>query len=588
MATNDYYNPSLSQDQGHHNRFYDDQAPPPPPASSKPPRPFPSLASNPSPYNDYGYGHSYQNSQQTLNSDSGDYAGAGGRTHDSVSYADNIPLKTHAQTSASEEWVPQDVHDPVSPESQRPAPLQDLGQQPKKKARFLSRQTTWFVYIVSLIQICVFIAELVRNAQLTGSPIEIHPSFNPMIGPSPYVQIDMGARFVPCMRNVKCVQDQKDPPPWPCPWTTTTDGNSIDNKCTLQQLCGFPGYKVPNPDPAQRGLKLTQTPAPNQWFRFIVPMFLHAGLVHISFNLILQLIIGREMEQKIGSLRFALVYFSSGIFGFVLGGNFAPSGIASTGCSGCLFGVLALVLLDLFYNWNEEPSPWTDLIWIGLSIIFSFVLGLLPGLDNFSHIGGFLMGLALGICILRSPNTLRERTGQDQPPYTPMGSRKVVLVGGNFMKGFAKEPVGFFKARKPLWWAWWLVRAGSLIGVLVAFIILLHNFYQHPNSCHWCKYLSCLVSLSSWSFYRCVANICPEHQELVRYRKLKAQWMRCRCVMTDGRLWNPRPFTLLQHTGPVTGPEQEQYGSNRNGRKQCIASGGRYEGQSSGHFQKSN
>jgi membrane associated rhomboid family serine protease len=348
---------------------------------------------------------------------------------------------------------------------------------------------------VTIIQLSVFIAELVRNAQLTGSPIEIKPQFNPMIGPSPYVLIDMGARFVPCMRNNKCVQDQLNPPSWPCPWTRTNDANSADNKCTLQQLCGFPGYKVPNPDPKNRGLKLSQTPAPNQWFRFIIPMFLHAGFVHIGFNLVLQLIMGREMERIIGSIRFALVYFSSGIFGFVLGGNFAPTGIASTGASGCLFGILALVLLDLLYTWKEQPSPRRDLFWICIDIVISFVLGLLPGLDNFSHIGGFLMGLVLGICILHSPNPLRERTGQDEPPYTPMDGRKIAPVDGTALKGFAKQPVGFFKGRKPLWWAWWLLRAGSLIGVLVAFIVLLNNFYKYQNSCSWCKYLSCLVSL---------------------------------------------------------------------------------------------
>jgi membrane associated rhomboid family serine protease len=46
--------------------------------------------------------------------------------------------------------------------------------------------------------------------------------------------------------------------------------------------------------------------------------------------MLLQMTLGRDMEQTIGPLRFALVYFSSGIFGFVLGGNFAPDGIAST------------------------------------------------------------------------------------------------------------------------------------------------------------------------------------------------------------------------------------------------------------------
>ena len=45
----------------------------------------------------------------------------------------------------------------------------------------------WFCWTVSIVQISVLICEFIRNGQATGSPIEIHPTFNPLIGPSPYV-----------------------------------------------------------------------------------------------------------------------------------------------------------------------------------------------------------------------------------------------------------------------------------------------------------------------------------------------------------------------------------------------------------------
>ena len=311
-----------------------------------------------------------------------------------------------------------------------------------------------------------------------------------MLGPSIYVLINMGARYVPCMKNVAGIQDSAQMISWPCPNTTSSDVNSPLNQCQLSDLCGF----SPVPNPVPNG-SLTQMPQPNQWFRFIIPMFLHAGIIHISFNMLLQLTLGREIEQIIGPVRFLLVYLSSGIFGFVMGGNFAPSGIASTGASGALFGIIAVSLLDLLYAWNERKSPWKELAFIALDIVISFVLGLLPGLDNFSHIGGFLMGLVLGICILRSPNLLRQRVGLDDPPYTPVSTSKnrtLKDLGG--VKGLAKNPVGFFKGRKPLWWGWWLVRAAALVGVLVCFILLLNNFYKDHNTCKWCKYLSCLVS----------------------------------------------------------------------------------------------
>jgi membrane associated rhomboid family serine protease len=325
------------------------------------------------------------------------------------------------------------------------------------------------------------------TAMLTGTPIMIHPQFNPMIGPSPYVMINMGARFVPCMHNVEGIQNAMKPAgiTWPCPNTTTSDVNDPTQQCTLSELCGFGGV------PENYNTDINHTPEPNQWFRFIVPIFMHAGLIHIGFNLLLQLTMGREMEKAIGSIRFFLVYMSSGIFGFVLGGNFAGSFISSTGASGALFGVIALTLLDLLYSWKDRRSPVKDLMYILLDVIISFVLGLLPGLDNFSHIGGFLMGLALGVCILHSPNSLRQRIGEDTS-YASVNGR---YTGAGAPPPFLKNPIGFFKGRKPLWWAWWLIRAGALVAVVIIFILLLNNFYVYRKTCGWCRYLSCIVSI---------------------------------------------------------------------------------------------
>jgi len=336
---------------------------------------------------------------------------------------------------------------------------------------------------------------LTCTAVLTKSPIEIHPSFNPMIGPSSYVLINMGARFMPCMHNVDGVQNAGEEISWGCPNSTSNSvGVAGGAVCSLSELCGFSGVPNPGGDSNPNFTNINQNPQPNQWFRFIIPMFLHAGLIHIGFNMLLQMTLGKEMELAIGPIRFFLVYVCSGIFGFVLGGNFAAAGIASTGASGALFGILALNLLDLLYTWGERQSPWQDFGFIMLDVIISFVLGLLPGLDNFSHIGGFLMGLVLGICILRSPNALRKRIHNDEPPYTPVMKASDGDDPNAGVTGFVKSPIGFFKGRKPAWWVWWLARALCLAAVFIIFILLLNNFYIYRKTCSWCKYLSCIVS----------------------------------------------------------------------------------------------
>lgn len=144
-------------------------------------------------------------------------------------------------------------------------------------------------------------------------------------------------------------------------------------------------------------------------------------------------------------------------------------------------------------------------------VIIEVVIGLLPtGLDNFSHIGGLLMGLVLGVCLLHSPNALRRHTEPDRPAIfersraerrkraAPISADGLIYgTQGASSSEFFKNPVAFFKGRKPLWWAWWLLRAGALVAVLVAFIVLINNFYNHRYNCHWCRYLSC-INYKNW------------------------------------------------------------------------------------------
>ncbi|KAI1654506.1 rhomboid-domain-containing protein [Daldinia decipiens] len=508
MAANDYYNDSSR----HYNQYEPSLASTTPPSytshTHNQERPG---ASTVSPFETVFDDHVYPtNSQSHQNSDSLNdsqqtfaydtrYHGSGPGDVSPVG-TDDIPMRNQSNKSPGYAADSTDhVYDAPDQEagSRRGLPKRgrirfgELGMLGSEK-----RRIPIMVYLFSIIQIAVFIAELVKAAQLTGSPIQIQPSFNPMIGPSQQVLINMGSRFVPCMKNVNGVQNYSPPAGvtqqgfgWPCPNTTSNDPNDDSNKCSLSELCGFDGVPNPEWDPVNG---LNQDPAPNQWFRFIIPIFMHAGIIHIGFNLLLQLTMGKEIERAIGSTRFFLVYMSAGIFGFVMGGNYAAPGISSTGASGSLFGIIALTLLDLLYSWSERRNPGRELIFIIIEILISFALGLLPGLDNFSHIGGFIVGLCLGISVLHSPNALRRKIGEDHfggPSYSTVGGGGITSVA---FPSFYRNPVGFFKGRKPLWWVWWLVRAGFLILVIVVFIVLLKNFYSNQNNCSWCKYLSCL------------------------------------------------------------------------------------------------
>ncbi|KAK9364448.1 hypothetical protein V1509DRAFT_636347 [Lipomyces kononenkoae] len=384
-------------------------------------------------------------------------------------YADNVPLTSSnaSQSYAYNPWnaqsnqqMPSDLPPPgfVPPSNRIPMNMATMDQQKKR------RRIPWFTIAISVIQIIVFVSELIVMHKYTGSIIATKPTLNPMLGPSIYLLINMGARFTPCMHYIAGVTDVTTNS-FPCPSSTTV----ATNICSLSELCGMGGVSED----------------PDQWWRFITAMFLHAGFIHIVANMLLQVQLGGSVERDIGFLKFAFVYLASGITGFLLGGNYAPDVVASTGASGALFGIIALSLLDLLFNWQLYAHPKRTLLSHVIEILIAFVLGLLPGVDNFAHFGGFVMGILLGFAVLRSPLKLRERTGQP-------------VVNDYYPKPRTwKDRFGnlkiMFSGRHPAWYLWVILRIGMLVLAAVFVIVLIREFHNGGGHCSWCKYLSCLV-----------------------------------------------------------------------------------------------
>jgi membrane associated rhomboid family serine protease len=320
------------------------------------------------------------------------------------------------------------------------------------------RERPLFIWFISIIQIVVFIAELGISWSLTGTPIQIKPSFNPLIGPSVYVLINMGARFPPCMQEISGITDNSLLG-FPCPNYT---GLIEQEACNLSQLCGF-----------------SFSTSPNQWYRFIIPVFLHGGLVHIGVNLFGQFTLGASVEKKIGTLRLAVIYFASGIFGNIVGGNFAPKGLATVGCSGSLFGIIALTFLNILYDWHSNSCCQIIILIIG--VVIDLGVGLLPLIDNFAHIGGFVMGFLLGLALLTSPITFRRR-------------KEIYRDSSTEDQGKFKR---FFYNRPGKWWMWWVLRFIFLTVTILIFVLSIQNVYSRMIHCTWCQYFDCLP-INGW------------------------------------------------------------------------------------------
>jgi membrane associated rhomboid family serine protease len=177
------------------------------------------------------------------------------------------------------------------------------------------------------------------------------------------VLVNEGARFTPCIRSV---------PSLPVSTVISSCYASSTDTCTLEELCGFGGFS---------------SGTPNQSFRLVLPIFMHAGIIHFLVNMLTHLGLGVDLEKALGTPRYALLYMSSGIWGFVLSAMLSQNLSASTGCSGALFGLIGYMFIDVLVNWKILPHPVRNLMSLLMSTVISLVLGLLPGLDNFAHIG---------------------------------------------------------------------------------------------------------------------------------------------------------------------------------------------------------
>ena len=172
MAANDYY-------QNH--PTYENQRPPPvskyntsysPSTPSIPdtarPTPIQTNSSDASPYKPYQpytYNSDYQSSHQTIESP----IASSGRLHDAEQYADTIPLRQHGKKPAVQDDYSAAYPGPQSPESQRPLKESNRYSQPAHRAGgWFSGKIPWFVYFVSLVQIAVFIGEIVKNCRFNG------------------------------------------------------------------------------------------------------------------------------------------------------------------------------------------------------------------------------------------------------------------------------------------------------------------------------------------------------------------------------------------------------------------------------------
>ena len=62
-----------------------------------------------------------------------------------------------------------------------------------------------------------------------------------------------------------------------------------------------------------------------QWWRFVTPIFMHVGIFHFVMNMLMQLRVGKSLEEAYGAWRIAPIYMLCGVFGNLTSAIFLPT-----------------------------------------------------------------------------------------------------------------------------------------------------------------------------------------------------------------------------------------------------------------------
>ncbi len=130
-----------------------------------------------------------------------------------------------------------------------------------------------------------------------------------------------------------------------------------------------------------------------QIWRLFTPMFLHASILHIGFNMYALFFIGRDVERFYGRWRYLLLFLLSGFAGNVM--SFMFSSYQSLGSSTSIFGLLGAEGVLIYQNREIfGPIARRALSQVVIVAVANFILGLTPnsGIDNWGHAGGLIGG----------------------------------------------------------------------------------------------------------------------------------------------------------------------------------------------------
>jgi membrane associated rhomboid family serine protease/Tfp pilus assembly protein PilF len=153
-----------------------------------------------------------------------------------------------------------------------------------------------------------------------------------------------------------------------------------------------------------------------EYWRAVMPMFLHIGLLHILVNSYALYILGPILERLYGYGRFALLYVACGIGSTML--SMSLSNHVAAGASGAIFGIAGAMLTTGYLHRDAIPPHWGRVFGKGILpfIVVNLAFGFsVRGIDNWGHLGGLASGILLALFIPPPGHDLAPGPAPERP-----------------------------------------------------------------------------------------------------------------------------------------------------------------------------
>ncbi|CAH0549002.1 unnamed protein product [Brassicogethes aeneus] len=144
-------------------------------------------------------------------------------------------------------------------------------------------------------------------------------------------------------------------------------------------------------------------------WRYITYMFVHVGVLHLTVNLLVQILLGIPLEMVHRWWRVLIVYFAGILAGSLFTSIVDPT-VRLAGASGGVYALMTAHVATIIMNWNEMSFPLGQLLVflivaasdIGTAIYNRYVLDIEEHIGYAAHFAGAVVGLLVGINVLRN------------------------------------------------------------------------------------------------------------------------------------------------------------------------------------------